>query len=89
MRDVAENPDLLSTSSTALNTKIDALNKKMDSLEADLKGIISIDRFEWQIFGDDIKFMELPDFFIKRDDSGPYLEVLTEEGVYVIRLEKK
>jgi uncharacterized protein len=49
VRDLAENPDLLSSTSPTLNEKVKALDKEIDSLAIDLNRFVSVDFFEWQV----------------------------------------
>jgi len=49
VRDLAESPDLLSSSSPSLDKKVEALSTKVDSLAIDLNRFVSVDYFEWQV----------------------------------------
>ena len=49
VRDVAENPLLLSRNSTAFNDKVNALSKDVGSLALDLNRFIPLDGFEWHV----------------------------------------
>ncbi len=49
VRDVSENPSLLSRNSTAFNDKIKKLSRDIDSLSYDLNRFIPVDSFEWHI----------------------------------------
>ena len=49
VKDVAENPEIVSPTSTLLNSKLQALSLKIDSLALDLNQGIPVDKFEWHI----------------------------------------
>lgn len=49
VRDIAENPALLATNSTAFNAKVDDLDKKINAFFPDLNQFVPIDHFEWHV----------------------------------------
>ncbi len=49
VNDIAENPALLLTSSTAFNSKLDDFDRKVESFALDLNSFVSVDQFEWHV----------------------------------------
>lgn len=49
VKDIAENPALLSRTSTSFNSKVDSLAKELDSFTYDLNQFVPIDFFEWHV----------------------------------------
>jgi len=49
VRDVAEDPGLLSRASTSFSNKVDNLDRKIDSFALDLNRYVTIDNFEWHV----------------------------------------
>ena len=49
VKDVADNPMLLSTSSTAFDNKVEELDKRIDSFAFDLNKYVPLENFEWHV----------------------------------------
>jgi len=49
VRDIAENPALLSRNSTAFSDKVQSLNARIDSFSLDLNKFVPLENFEWHV----------------------------------------
>ena len=80
VKDIAENPTLLSRASTAFRGKVDSLSSEMDSFEYDLNQFVPIDFFEWHVASKErFTWAKLKINQIKEADSG--LVITMEDGV--------